>query len=591
MIERYKPLEMALTPYIFFTGKGGVGKTSAACATAIALVDAGKKVLIVSTDPASNLNDVFETELSTKPAPVAGLDGLFGANLDPEAAAEAYREKVIGPYRGVLPEEALADIEEQLSGACTVEIAAFDEFTNLLADSSLTTQYDHIIFDTAPTGHTLRLLQLPKAWDSFLADNTTGSTCIGPLSALGDKKEIYAKTVAALADGAQATLVLVARPERGALTEAKRTSLELKELEINNQLLLLNGILMSGSSDSLATALRTRQEKAIENMPLELEHLRRYVIALAPYNVTGWSNLRALLNGQHVPQQKMSDQVALPKIDDLQTLIDQLADKGKGLVLTMGKGGVGKTTIAAALAVALVDKGLPVHLTTTDPAAHIEQTLGSIIGHDQLKISRIDPKIETDLYKQTVIEQVGSTLDEEGLALLKEDLASPCTEEIAVFKAFTKIAEEAKERLVIFDTAPTGHTLLLLDATQSYHRQVEKANSEVDQAVKNLLPTLRNPKLTDVLLVTLPEATPVLEAERLQQDLIRAGIKPSWWIINQSWSALDSEDPVLQGRALAEGPWIRKVKEELAEQCALISWQAEEPVGWENLLALTSSAN
>lgn len=586
MIKQFNPSTMDLTRYIFFTGKGGVGKTSAACATAVTLADQGKKVLIVSTDPASNLDDVFETELSSKPGPIIGITGLDGANLDPEEAAETYREKVVGPYRGVLPDAAVANIEEQLSGACTLEIAAFDEFAGLLSDPELTKAYDHVIFDTAPTGHTLRLLQLPKAWDSFLDQNTTGSTCIGPLSGLGDKKELYANTVKALADASLTTLILVTRPELGALTEADRTSAELKELSINNQLLLVNGLFKSESQDSFAKALQNRQEEALGNLPQSLSNLSQYAVPLAPYNLTGIEHLRSMFSGSSNDLPKGHQPIQILPTKGLDQLTDHLASKGKGIVLTMGKGGVGKTTMAASLAVALAEKDIPVHLTTTDPAAHLDQTIGSIKGRKQLKVSRIDPRVETERYKQEVIEQVGPTLDQDGLALLKEDLASPCTEEIAVFKAFARIVQEAKGKVIIFDTAPTGHTLLLLDAAQSYHRQVEKASGQADQAVKDLLPTLRDPQQTDVVLVTLPEATPVIEASRLQDDLVRAGITPSWWIINQSWAALDTSDPILKGRAQSEVPWINKVSNELAVNTALVGWQINEPVGWDNLKSL-----
>lgn len=586
MIKQFSPSNMDLTRYIFFTGKGGVGKTSAACATAVALADQGKKVLIVSTDPASNLNDVFETDLSAKPKEISGLKGLYGANLDPEEAAEAYREKVVGQYRGVLPDSAVSNIEEQLSGACTVEIAAFDEFATLLADPALTETYDHVIFDTAPTGHTLRLLQLPKAWDSFLDQNTSGSTCIGPLSGLGDKKELYANTVKALANANLTTLILVTRPELGALTEAQRTSAELKELDINNQLLLVNGLFRSESQDSYAKVLQKRQEEALTNLPQSLSKLPQYAISLAPHNLTGINHLRSMFSGKSDDSPEKSQTLQIEANGGLDRLTDQLAAKGKGIVLTMGKGGVGKTTMAASLAVALSERGIPVHLTTTDPAAHLDQTIGNIAGKKQLKVSRIDPGTETERYKQEVIEQVGPTLDQDGLSLLKEDLASPCTEEIAVFKAFARIVQEAKEMMIIFDTAPTGHTLLLLDAAQSYHRQVEKASGQADQAVKDLLPTLRDPKQTDVVLVTLPEATPVIEASRLQDDLKRAGITPSWWIINQSWAALDTSDPVLKGRAQSEIPWINKVNNELAANSALVGWQINEPIGWDNLKSL-----
>lgn len=583
MAQVFVPSEVDMTRYLFFTGKGGVGKTSTACATAVALADMGKKVLIVSTDPASNLGDVFEVEFGGKPTPVKGVAGLYGANLDPEKAAAEYRERVVGPYRGVLPDSAVAQMEEQLSGACTVEIAAFDEFTNLLANPEITKGFDHVLFDTAPTGHTLRLLQLPKAWSGFLDSNEHGASCLGPLSGLGDKKDLYAKTVAALADGALTTLVLVSRPESSALTEAERASKELRELGVENQVLIVNGLFQSQADDAVANALRQRQEAAIEGMPDSLKAITNYVIPLVPHNLTGVGHLRALLSpGENEAIEISRDKVSM-NMPGLESLVTELADRKQGVVMTMGKGGVGKTTIAAAIAVGLAEQGLKVHLTTTDPAAHLSLALGDEYDNDNLVVSRIDPKVETEKYREEVIRTVGATLDEDGLALLKEDLASPCTEEIAVFRAFAQVVDDAEGSFIVLDTAPTGHTLLLLDAAQAYHKEVQRSTGEVPRSVRELLPKLRDPEKTRVVLVTLPEATPVFEASRLQDDLRRAGINPSWWVVNQSWNLLDTSDPILQGRAQSESTWITEVKDRLSKKCSLVGWQIREPVGWSNL--------
>ncbi|PFW90424.1 arsenical pump-driving ATPase [Bacillus pseudomycoides] len=584
MTNLYNPNTITFTPFLFFTGKGGVGKTSTACATAITVADMGKRVLLISTDPASNLQDVFEIELTNKPKVILNVPNLQVANLDPETAAYEYKERVVGPYRGKLPDTVIATMEEQLSGACTVEIAAFDEFSTLLTNKELTSKFDHIIFDTAPTGHTLRLLQLPTAWSGFLEESTHGASCLGPLAGLGDKKELYSQTVQALSNPKQTTLLLVTRPDSSPLQEAQRAAKELKEIGVSNQYLLVNGILKDYvQDDGVSKALFTRQLRALENMAEELKGLPIYEIPLVPFNVTGIENMRNLVR----PIESLSildeeqQEVVVPS---LQNLIADLSETGKRVIFTMGKGGVGKTTVASAIAVGLAEKGHHVHLTTTDPAAHIDYVMHGEQGN--ITISRIDPKVEVENYRKEVIEKAKETVDEEGLAYLEEDLRSPCTEEIAVFRALADIVEKANDEIVVIDTAPTGHTLLLLDAAQTYHKEIVRSSGEVPQSVKNLLPRLRNPEETSVVIVTLAEATPVHEASRLQGDLKRADINPKWWVINQSFYATHTSDPVLRGRAQSEVQWIQAVQKESQNNCVIIPWQSEDIVGYEKLKSL-----
>ncbi|MGE6540915.1 arsenical pump-driving ATPase [Bacillus luti] len=581
MTNLYNPNTIAFTPFLFFTGKGGVGKTSTACATAITLADMGKQVLLISTDPASNLQDVFEIELTNKPKEITSVPNLQVANLDPETAAHEYKERVVGPYRGKLPDAVIATMEEQLSGACTVEIAAFDEFSTLLTNKELTSKFDHIIFDTAPTGHTLRLLQLPTAWSGFLEESTHGASCLGPLAGLGDKKELYSQTVQALSNPNQTMLLLVTRPDSSPLQEAERAAHELKEIGVSNQFLLVNGILKDYvQNDDVSNALFKRQSRALENMAEELKNLPIYEIPLVPFNVTGIENMRKLVQ----PMENLSisnEKANAVSIPSLQTLITNLSESGKRVIFTMGKGGVGKTTVASAIAVGLAEKGHHVHLTTTDPAAHIDYVMHGEQGN--ITISRIDPKVEVENYRKEVIEQAKDTVDEEGLAYLEEDLRSPCTEEIAVFRALADIVERANDEIVVIDTAPTGHTLLLLDAAQTYHKEIARSSGEVPQSVKNLLPRLRNPEETSVVIVTLAEATPVHEASRLQEDLKRADITPKWWVINQSFYATHTSDLVLRGRAQSEIQWIQAVQRESRNNCVIIPWQSEDIVGYEKL--------
>lgn len=571
------------TQFLFLTGKGGVGKTSTACATAVALADSGKKVLLISTDPASNLQDVFGIELTSAPKAVPAVENLFASNIDPEASAKAYRESVVGPYRDKFPEAVVATMEEQLSGACTVEIAAFDEFTSFLTNSEITEQYDHIIFDTAPTGHTLRLLQLPTAWNGFLEESTHGASCLGPLSGLADKKELYSNAVSALSNPSKTTLILVTRPDVSSLLEADRASKELKEIGIKNQMLIINGLLQYHNEiDEISSAFYHRQRDALKQIPDNLHEIITYSLPYVSYSLTGVENLRNLFKPSKVSA-NINVEISSVNLPGLQAVIDDFSANGTKLIFTMGKGGVGKTTVASAITVGLVEKGHRVHLTTTDPAAHLEYQFQSSHLNQNLTISSINPKKEIEKYKAEVLSKASKDLDEAGLAYLKEDLESPCTEEIAVFQAFAEVVAKSENEIVVIDTAPTGHTLLLLDASESYSKEIERSTGEVPESAKKLLPQIRNPKETSVVIVTLAEATPVLEASRLQDDLRRASINPKWWVINQSLSATNTSDPILKGKAMAEKEWIQEVRNNKADQCAVIPWLPEEKIGYDKL--------
>ncbi|MBQ0957752.1 arsenical pump-driving ATPase [Ideonella sp. 4Y11] len=573
------------TRFAFFTGKGGVGKTSLACASTLRLAEQGRRVLLVSTDPASNLDEVLETPLTTTPTEVHGVPGLSALNVDPEAAAAAYRERMVGPYRGILPPAAIRSMEEQFSGGCTVEIAAFDAFAGLLAGNEVTQAFDHVVFDTAPTGHTLRLLSLPSAWNDFLATNTTGSSCLGPLAGLEKSKATYAAAVRSLADRQLTTVVLVARPEVSALREADRTRHELADLGVRNQVLALNGLYEAASDDSVARAMSSRHAKAVKQMPAGLAALPRSQTGFIPRGLVGLASLRAFLH----PQSEDRTTPAVSSIDrlpdGLATIVDDIEAAGHGLVMTMGKGGVGKTTVAAAVAVALAERGRRVVLSTTDPAAHVSWALDEQVPN--LTVERIDPVAEVERYRNEVMGKAGASLDAQARAMLDEDLRSPCTEEIAVFRAFAQSVDKAQDAFVVLDTAPTGHTILLMDSAEAYHREVSRTQGDSPESVRKLLPRLRDPFFTRVLIVTLAEATPVHEAERLQADLHRAGIEPFAWVINQSLLASGTHDPVLTQRGAYEAPFIAHVMQIAAKRCALIPWQVEAPVGE---LALSSLA-
>lgn len=572
--------------FLFFTGKGGVGKTSIACATAIQLAEAGKRVLLVSTDPASNVGQVFNVDIGNRVTPIPAVPRLTALEIDPEAAASAYRERLVGPVRGVLPDDVVKGIEESLSGACTTEIAAFDEFTALLTNTALTADYEHIIFDTAPTGHTIRLLQLPGAWSGFLEAGKGDASCLGPLAGLEKQRNQYKAAVEALADPLQTRLVLVARAQQATLREVARTHEELAAIGLKQQHLVINGILphVEAATDPLAAAIHEREQTVLKNIPTTLTALPRDHVELKPFNLVGLEALRQLLTD--LPPQAPAAVDSPIELDEpgMADLIDGIAADGHGLVMLMGKGGVGKTTLAAAIAVELAHRGLPVHLTTSDPAAHLTDTLDSSL--DNLTVSRIDPHAETERYRQHVLETKGAQLDAEGRALLEEDLRSPCTEEIAVFQAFSRIIREAGKKFVVMDTAPTGHTLLLLDATGAYHREVSRQMGKTGVHFTTPMMQLQDPKQTKVLVVTLAETTPVLEAANLQADLRRAGIEPWAWIINTSVAASLAKSPLLRQRAANELREISAVANQHAARYAVVPLLKEEPIGAERLRAL-----
>jgi arsenite-transporting ATPase len=562
-----------ITPYIFFTGKGGVGKTSLASAAAVKLADDGKRVLLISTDPASNLKEVLETNITEKITPVNGIAHLHAVNIDPERSAEEYRNRVISPMQDILPAHEIEKIREELSGACTTEIAAFDEFARYVAGNDDDQPYDVIIFDTAPTGHTLRLLELPAAWSNFIESNPDGASCIGPSSALKTSQERYQKVVERLQDKNATTIYLVSRPDRSALREADRSGNELDQMGLSNQVLLINGYFEPiDASDPIAAKMKLKADETIAQMPERLKKMEKLVFPLRPYNLLGLDRLRTVfkpLDTEQIKQNSGSDPAAHPETDlpDLETLVDELvADKDHGLVMTMGKGGVGKTTIAAAIAFKLALRGYPVHLTTTDPAAHLLDSIGDLDLPENLTVDRIDPVKEKKDYIKKVLDQRGRNRTEEELKLLREDLESPCTEEVAVFQAFSKAIHHARRKFVVMDTAPTGHTLLLLDTTGSYHKEVIR-NTKMDaDKLKTPYMFLQDPEYSKLLIVALPETTPVSEAAKLQDDLRRSNIEPYAWISNQSMSATDISDPLLKQRAAEELPILAEIRSKHAKK-------------------------
>jgi arsenite-transporting ATPase len=567
-----KPSSSRETRFLFFTGKGGVGKTSLACATAIRLADEGKKVLLISTDPASNLHDVLETELGPDIRKIKNLPGLSAVNINPAAAASAYRERVINPLKGLVDEAELKKTTEELSGACTTEIASFDAFARFVDEDKKESGFDHIIFDTAPSGHTLRLLELPAAWSEFALKNPSGATCLGPSSALNNSRERYQRVLNALRDWEKTCFYLVARADEHSLAEAARSGIEMLALGFSHQFLQINGVFKtSRSDDKLAMEFEKQMQKRLKSIPESLQKLPRQEFPLLPYNLLGLEKLRSLFDQNlqkrliSLEETKLEVRQSLPDLDEL---MEEICAGGNsnGLILTMGKGGVGKTLAASAIAVKLAERGHKVLLTTTDPAGHIRDFLGDLDSLPAgLETASIKPKEETQKYIAKIMARKGPALDEEGRKLLLEDLQSPCTEEVAVFHAFSNAISQSHRKFVVIDTAPTGHSLLLLDTTGTYHQETMRHIRMDADKVRTPLMSLQDKHLTKILLVALPETTPMHEAAALQEDLRRAGVEPFAWIINQSLSMLsDLKDPVLLGRAGAEIVIIRQIRENLA---------------------------
>lgn len=581
--------------HLFLTGKGGVGKTSLACAGAVALARAGRRVLLVSTDPASNVAQVLGTPIGNRITPVTAVPGLSAIEIDPAAAAETYRERILAPVRPLLPATEIATITEQLSGSCTTEIASFNEFAGLLADPEETAGFDHVVFDTAPTGHTIRLLELPGSWTEFLDKGKGDASCLGPMSGLDRNRATYRSAVEALTDPAVTRLVLVARAQRGALREVARTQAELAEIGVRASNLVVNAVLPEASDDEnddpLYRAVRAREQAALADLPEPLRDLDTDLVPLRVSSLVGLDALDELLSEEGsvpaVAPGRTEPDVLLPDLPapGLGALVDELEEAGHGLVMTVGKGGVGKTTVAAAIAVALAERGHDVRLTTTDPAAHLTQTLDDELEH--LTVDAIDPEEATSAYRDSVMASKGAHLDQAGREALREDLMSPCTEEIAVFQQFSRAVNQARHQFVVMDTAPTGHTLLLMDATGSYHRDVLRhLDPERRGTATTPLMRLQDPEHTRVVVVTLPETTPVTEAEALSDDLARAGITPWAWVVNGSLAAARPTSPLLARRAAAEGPQIERVRAR-ARRLAVIPTQVDEPVGRDRLEALT----
>ncbi|QYA45159.1 arsenical pump-driving ATPase [Macrococcoides bohemicum] len=550
-MQKFNPDTIPLTKYLFFTGKGGVGKTSISSALAVHLSEQGRRVALVSTDPASNLQDIFEMDLTSELTQVPSLQNLYVANFEPVEAAEKYKQSVIQPYIGVLPEFAIKNMEEQLSGSCTVEVAAFNEFTGFLANKDYAQQFDHIIFDTAPTGHTLRMLELPDAWYSFIESSTHEASCLGQLSGLSDNKQIYLDAVNKLRDVSLTTMMFVARGDQHSIQELMRAMDELRNLDITNDMVIINGIIENPKSE-LAIQKVNKEQMVLGQFEDFLKQVPNYYVPMKQFNIYGIEAMKHMFSDDITLTNH--ENVVLDEGHTIEELVDKMIEDNKRYIFTMGKGGVGKTTIAKIIAKRLAAHGKSVLLATTDPANIWYDTN----SNEQVTVKYIDEAKALKDYEAEVL-SAANHLSQDQIDYIKEDLRSPCTQEIAFFRAFSDFIADKAHDVVVIDTAPTGHTLLLLDASQSYHKEVERNTNVLPSSVSALLPSITNNDLTEMVIVTLAEPTPIKEAERLQADLKRTGINQRMWVVNNTIATQADTHDMFNSKIQEERKQINKL--------------------------------
>lgn len=575
------------TEYLFFSGKGGVGKTTMACATAVAEADAGRKTLIVTTDPASNLADVFEQPIGHQVTPIAGVPNLWAMEIDPDKATEEYRERILGPFRAIMPEDVVKVLEEQFQSPCTTEMASFDRFVDFMDRGD----FDLVIFDTAPTGHTIRLLELPVDWSRHIEESAKGSgqTCLGPVQAIQESKAKYDRAIALLTNPAHTRFIFVLQPEQTAIFETERSAKELQGIGVQSQELIVNGILPVEACDQpffrKRHEMQQRHQAEIRSrFPLPIREM-----LLRDGEVKGIASLREVAEALRGDGSGSLASVArevepigevipssLPASELLKLLTPQNGT-GKAVFFT-GKGGVGKTVVSCAAALCLARQGVRALLLTTDPAAHIGQVLDVPVGDRPAPVpstpglwgARIDAKQATEEYKARILAEAKGRYSEDMLLAIREELESPCTEEMAAFDKFLAYLDSAEYDVVVFDTAPTGHTLRLLELPFDYSQQVKlmvtttqqggALRAETQDRFNRVIARLRDPERTVFAFVLYPESTPVVEAYRASQDLAAAGIPTQFVVANQVIPADLATNSFFRSRQAMQTRYLREVE-------------------------------
>ena len=570
------------TKFYFFSGKGGVGKTTLSCATAVHFAVNGKKTLIITTDPASNLRDVFEQEIGHKVTQIRTVQNLYAMELDPDKATEEYKEKTLKPLRGLIPQESFSVLEEQLNSPCTAEMATFERFTDFVQDS----EYDIVIFDTAPTGHTLRLLELPMEWSGIieeaLKDGSSGQTCIGPAAALAESKQKFDNATKVMRDTDNTTFVFVLRPEATPLYEATRSITELEKLNIHSQRLVINGLFPKESCDTAFTLQRYNQQQDFLQKAKEQFSLQINLIELASTEISGIHSLLKIGSQLWDNPITLRDYVPAPIALDTVTINPTNMDTNnpdvshkltpyngqKRNIFFAGKGGVGKTSIAAATGIWVAEQGYKTLLLTTDPASHLGQlfsikvlsTPTPLDNQKLLYIAHIDPAEVTQEYKEKILAEAAGKYDKQRLRAIEEELNSPCTEEMATFEKFIQYMTSDEFEVIVFDTAPTGHTLKLLELPLDWSKQLEiktytnMDESDVDKQTKSkfqkVIKSMQDANQTTFSFVMYPEKTPIEEASRAIAELESIGVKTSIIVANM----------ILQDNSIVNKYWKSRIE-------------------------------
>ena len=580
-----------MTQSIFFSGKGGVGKTSLACTHAVRYADEGKRTLIVTTDPASNLSDVFEQEIGHQITPIAGVPGLAAMEIDPDKSTQEYIDRAMAPIRAAFPPQMVQVMEEQMSGPCTAEVAAFDRFTDFLDSPAQDgNAYDVVIFDTAPTGHTIRLLELPAEWTQSIdaASAGSGQTCIGPAAAIQDAKLKYERALAALRNASFSTFVFVLHPEAIAIRETRRAIGELKKLGINNFRLIVNGIIQADDAeDPLFAARAEMQADYLVQIKREFAMPQKRMILL-PGEIMGVEGLRevgriffdgekARLDSDAADEKTVGEDFA-SSFDDIRSRIQP--NGHRRTLFFAGKGGVGKTVASCVTAVWLAQQGYKTLLLTTDPAAHLGDVLDTPVGDEIAAVAgqpdlwavKIDPKTAAETYKARILEDARKRgRPESAIAVMEEELNSPCTEEMAAFDKFIEYASQPDWQAVVFDTAPTGHTLRLLELPIDWSKQIDvKVFASVDASAADdvakkrfaqVIDMMRDQEQSTFAFVMYPEATPILEAWRAARELETVGIRPSLVVANFVIPPERASTPFVRARRAMQEKYLAEIGE------------------------------